>query len=88
MSEAAAVKTEIVEAMKRRFVGDTRDQSELFGIMSVALSEVMADMIFAAAKNEEHGRNLLAICQMYIDRRWRDLAIPQIAEPAPLNQNE
>jgi len=74
MTEAGAVKAEMVEAMKRRFVGDTRDQSELFGIMSVAVSEVLADMIFAAATSEEHGKTLMAICQMYVETRWKALA--------------
>lgn len=73
MSEIAAIKVEIAAAIKRRMTDDGRSPADLFSIASTALGESMADIIFAAAKDESHGRALLRIIGNVIEQRWRHL---------------
>lgn len=73
LGEIQAVKTEITEAILRRVKGDGRDPSHLYSTASVALAEVMADIIFAAAKDREHAHGLLRLLVAQIENRWRQL---------------
>lgn len=74
IAEIAAIKTEIAELLRRRMAEDKRSPTQLFGTASYALSESLADMLFSAAKSEEHGRELLATAIAIIESRWRSLA--------------
>lgn len=74
MSETQAAKAEVMEALKRRFRTDGRSPADLFGLMSTIAGEVLADMIFSAAKDQAHAERLLAIVEMSIRARWNLLA--------------
>lgn len=79
MSDVNAIKTEIREAMMRRLTGDGRDPALVFGLASTAISELLAELIFAAAKDRDHGDHLLDIVNACIMSRWRSLADKQPA---------
>jgi hypothetical protein len=72
--EIQAMKVEVTEALARRIKDDTRDNAVVFGIASTVIGEVLADIIFAAAKDEKHAKNLLDIVNAMIFCRWRQLA--------------
>jgi hypothetical protein len=73
-AEVRVLKTEIIEAMKRRLEEDDRDPTLVFGIASTAVGEVLADLIFAAAQDEEHGEQLLGLVNSVVRSRWNFLA--------------
>jgi hypothetical protein len=74
VTEIEAVKREINEAIVRRLSADGRAPSQLFGVASTAIAEVLADMIFAAAKSEDHGYDLLRMLLGVVRSRWDVLA--------------
>ena len=73
-AEIGAVKTEIVQAMRRRLSGDRRLPSDLFGVGITAIGECVADMMFAAARDEAHAERLLHILNAIVRSRWNQLA--------------
>lgn len=79
MTETQAAKAEVMDALRRRFRTDGRDPAMLFGLMSATVGEVLADMIFSAAKNEDHADNLLEIVNVMIKARWSRLAAREAA---------
>lgn len=74
MGEIQAIKTEVVEAIKRRLQNDGRAPADLYSVATVAIAEVVADMTFAAARDREHAHNLLNIIVAQVEGRWRELA--------------
>ena len=82
MNEITAVKTEVREAMVRRLKADGRTPDKTFGVATTALSELLAELIFAGAKDKAHGNRLLTICNACIESRWRALASSN-ATPVP-----
>jgi hypothetical protein len=72
MSEIQAIKIEVSEAIKRRLNDDGRSPAALYGITTVALAELVADITFAAAKDQNHARKLLNIIIALIEARWRE----------------
>lgn len=82
MTEISAIKIEIAAAIYRRMKMDGRASSDLFGVAQAALSESLADLIFAAAKDRPHGERLLSISKTIIESRWRQLAVDHKPEAA------
>ena len=74
MTETQAAKAEVMEALKRRFRADGRSPELMFGFMSTIVAEVLADMIFAAAKDEPHAERLMQIVNLSVRARWQALA--------------
>ena len=72
-NEIQAIKTEITEAIIRRGNIDSRPPSASYSLVSVALADVLADIIFAAAKDRGHAQRLLSIINQQIEARWRCL---------------
>jgi hypothetical protein len=60
-AELNAIKIELTEAILRRMKDDRRSASETFTVSSMAVAEVLADMIHGAANNPEHARRLVTI---------------------------
>ena len=61
IAELNAIRIEISEAIKRRMSNDPRPAAETFTVTSMAVAEVLADLIHGAAKNSDHAGNLITI---------------------------
>jgi hypothetical protein len=73
-AEIHAVKQEIAEVLRRRFDGDPRPGDITFATALSAVSEVLADQIFSAARDEAHAERMLNISGMFVRNRWEFLA--------------
>lgn len=60
-AELNAIKIEISEAIMRRMKGDHRPAAATFTVSSMAVAEILADMIYGAAKDAEHAHRLVTI---------------------------
>ena len=72
--ERKALKTEIMELVKRRYGDDERDASKIYSDCSIVLASVIADLTFSAAHDERHANHLLKIIESYVRSRWKALA--------------
>ena len=77
MTELDTLKLEIKEVIQRHLGNDKHSPVEAFSFASMAVSETLADMIFAAAIDENHAMRLLTICSAMIKQRWDHLAMSQ-----------
>jgi hypothetical protein len=59
--ELNAIRIEISEAIKRRAHDDRRPAAETFTVTSMAVAEVLADLIHGAAKDAKHADHLMTI---------------------------
>ena len=72
-AELNAIKIEISEAITRRMHNDHRDAASTFTVTSMAVAEVLADLIYGAAQDREHaGRLFLIMCGVITNRLEHD----------------
>ena len=72
--EMTAAKTEVREAMLRRYQTDGRDPAAVFGAMTTILGELIGEMIAAGAQDKEHREKLALIVSSLIKNRMEAVA--------------
>jgi hypothetical protein len=70
-AELNAIRIEISEAIKRRMSDDPRLAAETFTVTSMAVAEVLADLIYGAATDAAHAQRLVVIMIGVMSNRIR-----------------
>jgi hypothetical protein len=73
-SEEKALKIELGAVISRRYHDDPRPNNEQIGIVLSVMGELLADLIFSAARDQAQGERLLFIVNSRVRSRWAQLA--------------